>query len=215
METSEMAGQLRKPEGENGKNIGNRMNALNYFITHFSYDLLNIADNDRVLEIGLGNGKFVPELMSRAKNIFFSGIDYSETMIDEAKFNNRELCEKGIVELHQAELKNIPYQKETFNKICTINTLYFWPDPPSDILEIHRVLVKGGLFVLAFRPEENLKTMAFSKFNFTLYSPEKAKNILIKGGFEILECLEEKEAPAIFNEMEINPESVFIVARKI
>ena len=74
MDLSEIAAQLRNPEGETGIIVGNKMNELNNFITHFAYDLMNVADNDHVLEIGLGNGKFVSEIIAKGSNIFFAGI---------------------------------------------------------------------------------------------------------------------------------------------
>lgn len=214
MDLSEIAAQLRNPEGETGIIVGNKMNELNNFITHFAYDLMNVADNDHVLEIGLGNGKFVSEIIAKGSNIFFAGIDYSKTMIDEAKINNQKLLDEAKIELQQADLSKIPYEGEFFNKICTINTLYFWNNPQSDIKEVYRVLSADGIFVLAIRPKENMQGMAFTKFGFKLYDLEDVKNLLVQGGFRIINCFEKDEPPALFNDIEIHPKSLCIVAEK-
>ena len=39
-----------------------------------------------------------------------------------------------------------------FNRACTVNTIYFWPDPAVPLRELSRVLRAGGRLVIGFSP---------------------------------------------------------------
>src|SRR6476619_7183860 len=71
-----LAGQLRQPEGSLGIKVGENMNKGNR--------LMN-------LEIGIGNGFFVKDIIASAKDVRYTGCDFSETMIKEAKDLNNAL----------------------------------------------------------------------------------------------------------------------------
>ena len=58
------AKNLKEPQGEVGKAIGKIMNKINAFITRFTYKEMDIKDDETILEIGFGNGKFINELYS-------------------------------------------------------------------------------------------------------------------------------------------------------
>jgi SAM-dependent methyltransferase len=48
------------------------------------------------------------------------------------------------------EGKKLPFEDETFDKIFTVNTVYFWENPVEFLNEIYRVLKDDGTFVLTF-----------------------------------------------------------------
>ena len=54
--------QLRKPEGEFGLKIGKKMNESNAYMNLFTIKNLPIKTNDKILELGMGNGFFVNEI---------------------------------------------------------------------------------------------------------------------------------------------------------
>lgn len=59
--------QLRKPEGDWGIEMGEKMNVGNKFINLHTIDVLNPKANDVILEIGMGNGFFVKDIFKLEK----------------------------------------------------------------------------------------------------------------------------------------------------
>ena len=47
---------------------------------------------------------------------------------------------KGDLELKQASGESLPYEDNTFTKICTVNTIYFWSNPQAVLKKCDRLL---------------------------------------------------------------------------
>lgn len=62
-----------------------------------------------------------------------AGVDYSQTMVEQARKRNKSLIEQGHVEIKQGEVSQIPFDDQCFDKLFTVNTLYFWPKPLNKI----------------------------------------------------------------------------------
>ena len=86
-----IAQQLRKPDGEQGVMVGSMMNEGNRIINEYVLEMLDVQQGEKVLEIGMGNGYFVKDIVSTASNIEYTGCDYSETMITESGEMNKDL----------------------------------------------------------------------------------------------------------------------------
>ncbi len=210
----ELAKQLREPEGEKGIAVGEEMNKGNYYINVNSFGLLDLREGESVLEVGFGNGKLIPEVLKRARSVIYCGVDYSETMVDEAKRNNTAKIQLGVIELIHGTIEELYYRNETFDKIVTVNTLYFWDNPAKALYELKRVLKPGGVLVIGFRDRDLVKNMPFTKFGFTLYSGEEAIKIVKDADFGSVK-LETKVEPEIeFNGQKFELTGSFIVARK-
>lgn len=180
-----LAAQLRKPEGELGCRVAGGMNISNIFVTEMTYELMELKPSDTILEIGFGNGKFLSMLTERVHLVV--GIDFSEDMVREAAENNRTAIATGRLELQKASISSIPFPDNTFDKVCTINTLYFWPDPTRDLAEIKRVLKPGGTLYLGIRTKETLSQMTFTEYGFKLYEFEELRALLVSAGFTAIE----------------------------
>lgn len=178
-----LAQQLRKPEGEFGQKLAEELNKTNKHLTYFTYDSIDLKDGDKVLEIGFGNGKLVPSLLNRNNTISIFGIDFSKEMVQEAITYNEKHIQEGKMEFHVSGVSNIPYPDNYFDHICTINTLYFWPNPSSDVKEIIRVLKPGGTLHIGIRVKEEVQNMPFIQFGFQLYSTQEGCDLLKNGGF--------------------------------
>ncbi len=184
MDAKEIAKQLRKPSGENGKFVGAELSKDNRFLTEVVYKEFNKLDGDTILEIGFGNGALLKQLLINDQKKVF-GIDYSELMVEEATKFNKELIEKGVVEIKLGAIESIPYSDSFFDKICTINTVYFWKTPEFVLSEIKRVLKKDGYFAIGFRSKDKLQQYEFVKYDFQLYDSDELEELLKKNGFEI------------------------------
>jgi SAM-dependent methyltransferase len=190
-----MAKQLRNPSGILAKLTGNKMNKANELLYKLTIENLNINDNDHILEIGFGNGRFFNDLHARAKNVRITGIDHSAEMVAEAARINRELYQSGKLNIAQGNSLSLPFEANSFDKIFCINVIYFWDDPARNLKEIHRVLKPGGYFGVGFRPKDDLSKHAFSKFGFTLYTEEECKNLMRSNGFKFVDSYHGESHP--------------------
>lgn len=214
MNFEKIAKQLANPSGEFGIEVALGMNIMNQFISKTTYELLQIKDAENVLEIGLGNGKFTKDILNYGHNVNYTGIDISETMIVEAKKNNHNLLETGYVDLIDADIEQMPFWDETFNKVCTINTIYFWKNPLSALKEVYRVLANNGTFVISFRPYKEGQTLDFTKYGFREYKTEDLESLILKSDFKIIEKIERNEPPITFNEQTHNLTAQYFLLQK-
>jgi ubiquinone/menaquinone biosynthesis C-methylase UbiE len=87
------------------------------------------------------------------------GVDMSDTMVHEARENNRALIDEGRVKLRLATVDRLPFPNAAFDRALIVNTIYFWPDQLSGLAESRRVLRDDGFLVLAsMTPETSAKS---------------------------------------------------------
>ncbi len=105
----------------------------------FLFDLLE--KGDKVLDLGCGNGRLYPAL----KKGNYTGVDYSEKLIEAAKENHPE------AKFQKANALNLPFSDNCFDKIYSIAVLHHIPSAElrTDFLkEAKRVLKKEGKVIL-------------------------------------------------------------------
>lgn len=181
MNLQEVARQLRRPEGAEGVNMGLQMNKSNRLIYEMVMDFLALKPGDAVLEIGMGNGYFVPQLFQRELSIQYTGIDMSDVMVAAARQAN-------------AENKNASFYctdtiTGSFNKVFAVNVLYFWDQPAVNLKEIREVLKPEGELVLAIRSKATLRLLPFVDDRFTLYDVASVKKLLQDNGFKVTDVI--------------------------
>ena len=196
MDPQEFARHLRKPDGEAGISIGKTMNEGNAKMHEHAFENLHLSDNDKILEIGFGNGSFIPEILGKAAHVEYSGIDISETMIEEARKLIDEKKLNNQAEVSLASISKIPFPEDYFDWILTLNTIYFWENPSSDIEELYRVLIKGGSLLICFRPKEMAEKLPVTQFGFKLYTLDDALALVKSGGFTQINYTYKEEPPA-------------------
>lgn len=211
----QLAAQLRQPNGELAIEIGRRMNISNQQIHQFTFDALQLLPGDEVLEIGMGNGLYVSQLFNHYPNIKYTGIDYSEAMVTEAKKINNELCQSESVTFLHGTVEDIQSIETLYNHIFTINTLYFWSQPLQTLAHIYRLLKTGGKITIAIRPKHIMKTHPFTAFGFTLYNREDICKLIEKANLNIIHLIEKKEvARTGITDTALTFESLIITAQK-
>jgi ubiquinone/menaquinone biosynthesis C-methylase UbiE len=186
-----LAQNLANPQGEKGIEIGEMMNATNIGMTLESIRTLLIEDNEHILEIGHGNAGHLKSILAMAKNIQYTGIDISETMHQQAKSLNKAFENQADFVLYEG--KKLPFQDKAFDKICTVNTVYFWEEPIEFLNEIYRVLKDNGTFVLTFGQRDFMETLPFTEYNFTLYSNDEMEEVVSKSHFKRMKISEKEE----------------------
>lgn len=213
-ELKEMASQLRKPEGETGIKTGEWMNTGNLHINKDTLKTLNAGKEDTILEIGMGNGFFVNEILQHKPLVKYTGCDFSDVMVWEAEKHNSEWIKKGQAVFLHTNINSLPLENETFDKIFTINTIYFWEDEKNVLAELKRILKPGGIVIIALRPKRQMLHYPFIKYGFNLFSKEDVVLALTKAGFSISEIKENPEPDFEINGEIIKMENLLITALK-
>ena len=188
-----IAKQLSCPEGEHGIKTGEMMHASNIGMTTSAIEALDLKSDENILEIGHGNGGHIAQLLSKAENLKYYGADTSETMIAEAKEINQDFVDKGTVHFELTDGATLPFKNNQFDKIFTVNTLYFWSNPSEYLNEIKRVLKPNGILALCFADKTFMQNLPFISYGFTLYEVEKIKELLESAGFKIKNTLKKTE----------------------
>jgi len=185
-ELQAIASQLKNPTGEKGIEMANMMNETNINMTRHSIQNLNISKENKILELGHGNARHVEFLLEQAENLKYYGLEMSELMFQEARQINRNFVSQKQALFSLYDGNKIPFEEDSFDKIFTVNTIYFWQEPEKLLLEIYRVLRPNGNFCLTFAEEDFMKKLPFTQFEFELYSTEKAQQLIKKTPFKIV-----------------------------
>lgn len=121
-----------------------------------------IKENSRVLDIGCGNG-YSTIIFAKNKNINIIGADYSKRMIKNANqslYNNHKQLKNTRFEIQ--DILNTSYEDNYFDIViserCLIN-IDTWEKQKKGILEIHRVLKKGGTFLMLEGSNDGMKKL--------------------------------------------------------
>ncbi|MGG9971533.1 class I SAM-dependent methyltransferase [Ferruginibacter sp. SUN002] len=206
----ERAAQLRKPTGDQGIAIAEFMNKGNRQMNLDALTILNAAEGDTILEVGMGNGLFVKEIVAKHPSIQYTGIDFSELMIAESKKINEEWIRKEQASFVFSDVTALPFDDGAFNKIFTVNTIYFWDDTIKVLNELKRVLSSNGKLIISLRPKHQAIKYPFTKYGFTLYAKEDIAGLLSTNGFTNIEVFVNKEPDMNVNGETFNMENLIV-----
>lgn len=95
----------------------------------------------KILEIGMGQGRFLKKIIEFRPDAKLFGIDISEMAIESAK---NEPLFKGTFLVGNAE--NLPFSKTSFDVVVIMDVLEHVNNPKKVISEINRVLKPNGIF---------------------------------------------------------------------
>jgi SAM-dependent methyltransferase len=177
------ARQLARPSGAFGRwvmapllNRGNRaMNAL-------TLRQLAPIPADRVLEIGFGGGALLGDILA-SRCAFTAGLDLSPEMVARARRRFRAEIAAGRADVRAGSVDAIPFPAGAFSAVCSVNTLYFWPDVENALAECRRVLAPGGRLVLCFTGRADLERWPGHRHGFRLYEVADVERHLRGAGF--------------------------------
>ncbi len=114
--------------------------------------LLDIAPDDRVLEIGCGPGIAIAEIAAHLTTGSVTGIDHSRVMIDQASLRNQGAIHAGRVELKHRDIDDLPVVMGGYTKALAVDVLQFQPDLNAACTAIAAVLAPGGLLAVTYQP---------------------------------------------------------------
>ena len=189
IEDKELIKNARKPVGELGHQILDRMNQSHESMAQWGVTHFEVNEDSKILDIGCGGGSNIQRFAEQiSENGRVVGIDYSEVSVEKSTKLNQEFIDQGIVNVLQGSVSEMPFYDETFDIVTGFETIYFWPDFINDLKEVNRVLKKGGL--VFFCNEAVYREGEMEKYDdlvelldMKIYSEEVLKESLEKTGF--------------------------------
>lgn len=143
-----LVGQHGHPRGIVGRMLGEQMVRQHVPETAWTISLLDLKPESQILEIGFGAGRAIELVATQVANGHVSGIDLSQEMVSAAARRNARAIKAGQVTLRRGDVTILPFAGSQFDKVFSIQTLYFWSDPLRAFAEISRVLKPGGMLVV-------------------------------------------------------------------
>ena len=181
-------GNPRKPEGTEGEKMLERMNQSHYEVTGWALSYWEIQEDDRVLDIGCGGGATLHRMAEKVTSGHVTGVDYSDVSVETSRRNNEKNISSGKLDVLEGSVENLPFADDSFDKIITVESFYFWPDPQENLKEVRRVLKKGGTFLLVADTynKDGLDPKTLENIcRFHLFTPtaEEFRKLFEKAGF--------------------------------
>lgn len=181
--TEYIGSQFGNPHGFVGKICCIIMNVINKAMYRNAVALMQIEDNDKVLDIGYGNG-YLLHLIYKKYKVDMYGIDISEDMRVQATNRNRQAASNGQLHLQLGDCCSLPYEDNMFSNITSVNTVYFWKDTMKGLSEIKRVLKPGKSFYNVVYTKEWLDTLSYTKKGFKKFEAKQLVELGIQAGFD-------------------------------
>ncbi len=136
-----------------------------------AYGLEFIRDGDILLDVGCGPGVALERYVAERRIIAF-GIDYAENMVSFAHKRTAEVAPNAKIDFRCASVEELPFDGEKFDVVTShrcLMALLDWGRQQKALLEIHRVLKPGGIYVMMEGTFDGLDRLNFyrRKFNLT------------------------------------------------
>lgn len=186
VEDNELLINARKPEGELGDQLLDRMNKSHESLAQWGVSHLDISKDDVILDIGCGGGVNVERFLKMTENKVY-GLDYSEVAVEKSKKLNQKAIEEGRCQVIQGSVSELPFDDEAFDIVTGFETVYFWPDFVNDLKEVRRVLKEDGIIFICNEAiprdgdarQEELKEL----LDMNIYSDDELDQSLRQAGF--------------------------------
>jgi ubiquinone/menaquinone biosynthesis C-methylase UbiE len=103
--------------------------------------LMDLQAADRILDVGCGSGWLGRRLARLVPDGQVVGIDVSDEMVRRAQQAGTDLANLTFL---RGGVDRIPCESNSFTKVVSVESAYYWPEPASGLREIFRVLAPGG-----------------------------------------------------------------------
>ena len=183
------------PQGRMGRAMLKFMNLCHAPLTNWGLSLVDIQDGWTMLDIGCGGGATLQRLLKRSQGAKVYGIDISEESVAKARQINADMLDKQVF-VQQGSAEKLPYEDGKFDLVTAVETVYFWPNLPSCLKEVRRVLKPGGHFAIMVEVVDTDSKWTNVVEGMTAYTPDQLKTLLDEVGFKQTEIHRKKPSYA-------------------
>jgi SAM-dependent methyltransferase len=135
---------------------GERMARGHRVATEQAIELLDVQNDHRALDLGCGIGWAVRLMAAKCAAGEAVGIDVSDKMIERARGSAEN---PPNVRFEVASAEHLPFDDAYFDRVISVESLYYYDDPKVALLEVARVTRPGGrLAVLVDFYAENVES---------------------------------------------------------
>ena len=160
------------------------LNRGNAPITKQTLGSLELKPTDRFLDVGLGGGGALSLAAKQVSGGHAYGVDISDDMVATAQRRFERLVRAGRVSIMHGDVADLPFRDGLMDKVATINTIYFWPDPTSAMASLKRVITPGGLLAIGFTGAEKMGRYGkVTQHGFRWYLPDEVTALAQSAGF--------------------------------
>lgn len=135
-----LVNQLGRPSALTGWLLAGIWNRRNRALNDTALAALDLAPDDRVLEIGFGGGYLLDKVNNALPRGFAAGIDAAPALARLARRRFKAPIQAGKMEIQCAPAEAIPFPDERFTRAVSVNSIFFWQDVPGALSELNRVL---------------------------------------------------------------------------
>lgn len=139
--------QVRKPSKWFGRFFVWLMNLSHSNLTDWGLTHIPVEKDFTILDVGCGGGRTIQKLAAATQGKVY-GVDYASGSVAASRAKNAQLVEADRVEIKHASVSRLPFPDNKFDLVTAVETQYYWPDLPNDMLEVLRVLKPGGTLVI-------------------------------------------------------------------
>lgn len=119
---------------------------------------LEIKDNQKILETGIGASENVYLLNKKAKNLEFYGNDIQNQMLNHSVNNLKKW--KIAANLYRSDALYLPFKDDSFDVVFHLGSINLFPDKKRAINEMIRVAKPGTKIVIADESQKAEKLMS-------------------------------------------------------
>jgi arsenite methyltransferase len=175
--------QLAHPQGSLAPITAWLLNRANRAQIRCAITALELAPEHKVLDIGFGGGTSFPMLFGACASGKVAGVERAEAMVTRARRIWSREVEAEHLQIEPGTADTLPWPEAFFDRVMTVNTVYFWQDMEVGLREILRVLAPGGLFVSSVLPAETLDSWGYTNQGFRVEKPSFYAEALRAVGF--------------------------------
>jgi trans-aconitate 2-methyltransferase len=133
-----------------------RLSALQATMAAEVLSILQLNGNERILDVGCGNGKTTASIAARVPQGSVVGVDASRDMI--AFANEHWTAGYPNLQFAVADARHLPFRKE-FDLIVSFNALHWIPEQALPLQSIHSALKPEGRAQLRLVPKGERKSL--------------------------------------------------------
>src|SRR5262245_14788495 len=187
----------------------NRQSSLQQALAEEQLGRLTLNGDERILDVGCGDGKITAQIAARVPRGSVLGIDPSRDMVAFASSHFGPPAHANL-RFEVADARQLPYRNQ-FDLVVSFNALHWVPEQDLALGSIHAALKPGGRALLRLVPQGPRKCLedviedvrkqgrwagSFTGFQrpYAHFTPEEYQALAERNGFRILQLRAEDKA---------------------